>query len=467
MSVTTATSRLSSIGDALRALRAGRPVIVVDAEDRENEGDLIMPADTLTPEWMGFVVRFTSGVVCVPLPRERAEALGLDPMVETNQDPKGTAYTVSCDAVDGVSTGISAADRTTTVRTLADPGASAGDLSRPGHVFPLIARDGGVLERPGHTEAGVDLAQLAGFAPVSVIAELVHDTGEMMRLDALLAFGRLHGLEVISIENLIAFRLASQAASSGGYEDVKCSELVTLPTPYGDFLVRSWRVGDEEHLSLTAPSPTVSGPTVSGPTSGNESPLVRVHSECLTGDVLGSGRCDCGEQLQQSLERIAAEGGTLIYLRGQEGRGIGLFNKIRAYALQDRGRDTVDANTDLGLPVDARDYSAAAAILHTLDLDRVRLLTNNPAKVSALENLGVRVVARVDLQVPAGPHNTGYLRTKRVRMHHALHPQHLRTPQRFPSPQSVATPQNLASSQSLDTPHGPATPQSLISERTA
>ena len=456
MSVTTATSRLSSIGDALRALRAGRPVIVVDAEDRENEGDLIMPADTLTPEWMGFVVRFTSGVVCVPLPRERAEALGLDPMVETNQDPKGTAYTVSCDAVAGVSTGISAADRATTVRTLADPGASAGDLSRPGHVFPLIARDGGVLERPGHTEAGVDLARLAGFAPVSVIAELVHDTGEMMRLDALLAFGRLHGLEVISIEDLIAFRLAREAGSTGGYTDVKSSEEVTLPTPYGGFLVRSWRVGDEEHLSLTAPSPTVSGPT-----SGNEPPLVRVHSECLTGDVLGSGRCDCGEQLQQGLERIAAEGGTLIYLRGQEGRGIGLFNKIRAYALQDRGRDTVDANTDLGLPVDARDYSAAAAILHTLDLDRVRLLTNNPAKVSALENLGVHVVARVDLQVPAGPHNTGYLRTKRVRMHHALHPQHLRTPQRFPSPQNVAAPQDLK------TPQGPAAPQSLITERTA
>jgi 3,4-dihydroxy 2-butanone 4-phosphate synthase/GTP cyclohydrolase II len=420
MSSTHGSVRLSPIGEALHALRAGRPVIVVDAADRENEGDLIMPAEALTPEWMGFIIRHTSGVVCVPLTGERAESLGLAPMVEDNQDPKGTAYTVSCDAVSGVSTGISAADRTRTVRALADPHATAEDFSRPGHVFPLIARPGGVLERPGHTEAGVDLARLAGFRPVSVIAELVHDDGELMRLDALLAFGRLHGLAVISIEELIEYRRANeasppvqrlQAVTATGTErrpEPEATDEVDLPAASGRFRMRSWRIDGVEHLSLSAPGPT------------SETPLVRVHSECLTGDVLGSARCDCGEQLGQSLQRIAAEGGALIYLRGHEGRGIGLFDKVRAYALQERGRDTVDANTDLGLPVDARDYSPAASILHGLGLTRIRLLTNNPAKVSALEAEGIVVTERVDLQVRAGVHNADYLHTKRLRMNHLI-----------------------------------------------
>ncbi|MCQ9386502.1 3,4-dihydroxy-2-butanone-4-phosphate synthase [Brevibacterium moorei] len=452
---------LNTIDQAIAALRAGRPIIVVDDEDRENEGDLIMPAATVTAEWMGFIIRHSSGVVCAPMTAERARAMELPPMVANNQDPKGTAYTVSCDAAAGTSTGISAADRALTAQVLADPAALPTQLHRPGHVFPLIAKDGGVRERAGHTEAGVEFARLAGFEPVAVIAEVVHDEGPMMRLDDLRPFARLHGLMLVSIEELIAYldardmagateaaagdRITAGAATS--------TDPVVLPTEFGTFTARAWTVDGVEHLSLSAAGSAeaagadvagagatadsagadVAGAEVAGAAAsatesdtpvagdaGQSAPLVRVHSECLTGDVFASHRCDCGEQLAAGLRAIASAGGTLIYLRGQEGRGIGLFNKLRAYALQDGGLDTVDANTHLGLPVDARDYAAAAAILTGMGIRRVRLLTNNPAKVSALAEHGIEVAERVSVDIPARAENAAYLRTKRDRMHHLI-----------------------------------------------
>ncbi|GAA2011756.1 3,4-dihydroxy-2-butanone-4-phosphate synthase [Brevibacterium samyangense] len=436
---------LDPIDRAIAEVAAGRPIVVVDDEDRENEGDLVMAAEFATPEWMGFLIRYTSGVVCAPMTAERAAFMKLPPMVSANEDPKGTAYTVSCDAVAGTSTGISAADRATTVRVLADPGATPADISRPGHVFPLVAKDGGVRERDGHTEAGVEFSRLAGAHPVSVIAELVHDDGSMMRLPALLDFGAEHGLAVVSIEDLRAWLDARDAENTAlptaeapaiTRPDGAPSALptatggtpVTLPSAFGDFRARAWTVEGVEHLTIEREVRGASAADVGRPDDAGRpeeveaqtAPLVRLHSECLTGDVFGSHRCDCGEQLHVALERIAAEGGVLVYLRNHEGRGIGLANKLAAYALQEQGRDTVDANLDLGFADDERSYEAAAAILHELGIDRVRLMTNNPAKAEALTALGLAVTENVPVEVPARPENARYLETKRVRMRHTL-----------------------------------------------
>ena len=397
--------RLDPVPVAIAAIAAGRPVVVVDDADRENEGDLIYAAALATDEVTAFTVRHPSGVICAPLPAGLADRLALPPMTTVNEDPKGTAYTVSVDAAAGVTTGISAADRTRTLRVLADPGAAPGDLTRPGHVFPLRAVPGGVRARRGHTEAGVELCRLAGVAPVAAIAELVHDDGTMMRLPALREFSDEHGLVLISIEDLVAHLEETTPALTAVPAEA------TLPTRHGLFRV-SVHVDAEtgaEHLLLVA-----------GETDPERPLTVRVHSECLTGDVLGSLRCDCGPQLEDALARAAAEGGAVLYLRGHEGRGIGLANKIRAYRLQEEGMDTVEANLALGLPAEARDWAGAAAVLTAAGHRRIRLVTNNPAKVAGLRAAGIDVVERVPAPTPVTEHNVVYLRTKRDRMAHAL-----------------------------------------------
>lgn len=398
------TEGLDSIGAAVRALAHGGPVLVVDDEDRENEGDLILAAELATTETIAFLIRHTSGVLCVPLTGEDCDRLDLPPMTAHNQDPKGTAYTVSVDASSGVTTGISAADRARTMRLLADPRTTPADLTRPGHVFPLRANPRGVLGRPGHTEAAVDLMRLAGLRPAGVIAEVVNDDGTMSRLPELRIFAKEWDIPLISIADLIEYRKRLEHGISRVVE-------TRLPTPHGTFRVLGY--ADEhtgtEHLALLHGDPT--GADV----------LTRIHSECLTGDAFGSLRCDCGEQLDAALAAVASEGnGIIVYLRGQEGRGIGLLNKLRAYELQDAGADTVDANVRLGLPIDARDYRAAARILHDLGVTSVRLLSNNPAKQSGLETHGIPVSARIPLQTQPTEHNVHYLRTKRDRMRHHL-----------------------------------------------
>ena len=433
-------SRLDPIDAAIAAVAAGRPILVVDDEDRENEGDLIMAAEFADATTMGFFVRHTSGVICAPMTADRAAALHLPPMVTDNEDPKGTAYTISCDAV-GVTTGISAAERAETGRVLAAATPDPAAISRPGHVFPLIAKDGGVRERPGHTEAGVEFARLAGAQPVAMIAEVVHDDGSMMRFDAVREFADANDLVMVSIEQLIAYLAdrdagasaattnsaasltaddsrteaaasATVAGAPGADESFEETAEVSLPSEHGSLRARAFTIDGHDHLGVFAGSPDSDG---DGP-----APLVRLHSECLTGDVFGSHRCDCGEQLDLALDLIGEQGGAVLYLTGHEGRGIGLSNKLRAYALQDQGRDTVDANRDLGFTDDARDYRAAATILRSLGLTRIRLLTNNPAKTSALEELGITVESVVPLEVAARPENTHYLATKRERMHHVL-----------------------------------------------
>ncbi|UGT41762.1 bifunctional 3,4-dihydroxy-2-butanone-4-phosphate synthase/GTP cyclohydrolase II [Nocardia yamanashiensis] len=398
------TGELDSIATAVAAIARGGMVLVVDDEDRENEGDLILAAELATPANIAFLVRHTSGVICVPMTGEDCDRLQLPPMTAVNEDPKGTAYTVSVDAVAGVSTGISAADRARTMRVLADPRTTPDQLSRPGHVFPLRANPRGVLGRPGHTEAAVDLMRLAGLRPAGVIAEVVNDDGTMARLPELLVMAREHELPIISIADLIEYRKRLEHGISRVVE-------TRLPTRFGDFRVIGY--SDEhsgaEHLALVYGAPS------------GESVLARVHSECLTGDAFGSLRCDCGEQLDAALEAVAAEGqGVVVYLRGQEGRGIGLLNKLRAYELQDGGADTVDANVRLGLPIDARDYGAAARILLDLGVNSVRLLSNNPAKQSGLTAHGVDVTDRIPLVTQPTEHNVHYLRTKRDRMRHEL-----------------------------------------------
>ena len=394
---------LASITDALEALRAGRPVLVTDDEDRENEGDVILAAATTTPEWLAWTIRHTSGVVCAPMPDAVADRLALPPMVARNEDPRGTAYTISVDARAGISTGISAADRAHTLRLLADPDTDVADLARPGHVFPLRAREGGVLQRAGHTEAAVDLCTLAGLEPVGVIAELVHDDGSMMRLPAVLDLGAEHDLPVVTIAQLIEWRQR--------HDRVEREARTRLPTAHGVFDLVGYRdlVTGAEHVALVSPLGH-QGPA----------PLVRLHSECLTGDVFGSQRCDCGPQLERSLAKVAAEGGVVVYLRGHEGRGVGLLNKLQAYELQDRGFDTVDAQIELGLPVDAREYAAGAAILADLGIPAVRLLTNNPMKVNAMREFGIDVVSVERLNISALQDNRAYLRTKRDRLGHDL-----------------------------------------------
>lgn len=398
------TGELDDIAAAVAAVAAGGMVLVVDDEDRENEGDLILAAQHATAVNIAFLVRHTSGVLCVPMTGEDCDRLRLPPMTSINQDPKGTAYTVSVDAIAGVSTGISAADRAHTMRLLADPATTPGQLSRPGHVFPLRADSRGVLGRPGHTEAAVDLMRLAGLHPAGVIAEVVNDDGTMARLPELLVLARAWNIPIVSIADLIAHRKRLEHGITRVVE-------TRLPTRFGEFRMLGYSDAHTgaEHLALVFGEP--SGADV----------LTRVHSECLTGDAFGSLRCDCGEQLDAALETVAAEGrGVIVYLRGQEGRGIGLLNKLRAYELQDAGADTVDANVRLGLPIDARDYGCAAAILTDLDIESVRLLSNNPAKQASLEDNGIVVTARVPLQTQPTEHNVHYLSTKRDRMSHQL-----------------------------------------------
>jgi len=398
---------LSTVEEALAALRAGSPVLVLDDEDRENEGDLVLAAETATEDWMAWTIRHSSGYLCAPMPDALADRLELPLMVAANRDPLRTAYTVSVDAASGITTGISAVDRLRTVRVLADVDSTPADLIRPGHVLPLRARHGGVLTRPGHTEAAVDLTRLAGLSPVAVIGELVHDDGTMMRFAAVVELGRQFGLPVITIEQLIDHRQR--------LDRVERLATTRIPTVHGTFTAHGYRdtLTGDEHVALVSPR------GLHG--RGRSAPVItRLHSECLTGDAFGSLRCDCGPQLEASLARVGRDGGVVVYLGGHEGRGVGLVDKLRAYSQQDRGADTVDAQTALGLPVDAREYAAGAAILHDLGAAQLVLLTNNPDKVSALRHLGLDVVAVERLHGPMSADNEQYLTTKRERMGHDI-----------------------------------------------
>ncbi|HNI69827.1 MAG TPA: bifunctional 3,4-dihydroxy-2-butanone-4-phosphate synthase/GTP cyclohydrolase II [Marmoricola sp.] len=397
--------RLDSVEDAIADIAAGKAVVVVDDEDRENEGDIIFAAAKATPELMAFTIRHSSGVICVPMPAEMLDRLEIPLMTPHNKDRLRTAYTISVDARDGVTTGISAADRAHTARVLADSATEPWEVTRPGHVFPLRYREGGVLVRRGHTEAAVDLARMAGLTPAGVLVEVVNDDGTMKRGQELREFADQHGLKLISIEQMVHYRRRTET-------HVERVARTTLPTAHGDFTAVGYRitVDDSQHIAL-----------VYGDITGPEPVLTRVHSECLTGDVFGSQRCDCGPQLHEAMDLIVSEGrGVVVYLRGHEGRGIGLLAKLQAYALQDQGRDTVDANLDLGLPADARHYGAATQILKDLGVSSVRLVTNNPDKTASLEAYGISVAERVALTPRANDHNIAYLTTKRDRMGHQL-----------------------------------------------
>lgn len=407
---------LASIPAAIDALRDGRPVIVADDEGRENEGDVIISAQLASQEWIAWMVRVSSGFICAPMTNELADRLGLPLMVERNEDPRGTAYTLSVDAADRLSTGISASDRAHTLRVLADPESTAASLHRPGHVLPLRAKDGGVRERDGHTEAAVDLMKLAGLEPVAAISEIVAADGEMMRLPGLIALGAAESIPVITIMSLIEWleehhcdTIPAPTAPIPELSRVSFEVETTVPTIHGAFAVRAYRDRSTgaDHVAF------VKGPVRNGT-------LVRVHSECLTGEAFGSLKCECGPQLQAALDTIHDEGGVVLYLRGHEGRGIGLINKLRAYRLQEDGLDTLDANLALGLPADARDYGAAVGMLRDLGVSSVRLLTNNPEKKRQLEERGITVSELVPLVVGVGSDNTGYLDAKRDRMGHAL-----------------------------------------------
>jgi 3,4-dihydroxy 2-butanone 4-phosphate synthase/GTP cyclohydrolase II len=398
-------STFGTIEKAIADIAAGKPVVVVDDEDRENEGDLIFAAEKATPELVAFMMTECRGLLCVPMEGDALDRLKLGQMVAENTDRMGTAFTVSVDAREGISTGISAADRAHTIQLLADPRTAPFDIVRPGHVFPLRAKDGGVLRRPGHTEAAIDLARLAGLRSAGVICEIVNDDGTMSRLPELRAFSTRHGLTLITIADLIAYRRRSE-------KQVERVVQARIPTRHGVFSAVGYRssADDREHVAL-----------VHGDLGDGRDLLVRVHSECLTGDVFGSLRCDCGPQLDSALAAVAKEGrGVVLYVRGHEGRGIGLLHKLQAYQLQDAGADTVDANLELGLPADARDYGTGAQILADLGVHTMRLLTNNPDKRAALEGYGLKVVGREPLPTHAHPENLAYLRTKRDRMGHHL-----------------------------------------------
>jgi 3,4-dihydroxy 2-butanone 4-phosphate synthase/GTP cyclohydrolase II len=402
------TTPAENVRSAVNALAEGRMVVVVDDHDRENEGDLLMAAETVTADQMAFLVAHTTRIVCTPMTPDRADALGLPPMVTDNQDEHGTAFTVTVDRAD-TGTGVSATARAQTCRALADPVTAVEDLRRPGHIFPLRARDGGVLVRAGHTEATVDLLRLADREPVGIISELIGSDGEMLRDRAVIAFAAEQDLPVLAIADLVRYRRATEQL----VDPVASS---AMPTVSGDFRAIAYRsrLDGTEHLALLMGDVAAGGRSERGV-------LVRVHSECLTGDIVGSLRCDCGTQLGQAMQAIAEEGcGVIVYLRGHEGRGIGLAHKIRAYALQEQGLDTVDANIAQGLPVDSRSYGVGAQILAHLGVRRLRLITNNPAKYRALDGYAVEIVGRVALPAVETPQNLRYLHTKRDRMGHTF-----------------------------------------------
>jgi 3,4-dihydroxy 2-butanone 4-phosphate synthase/GTP cyclohydrolase II len=415
-----------SIDDAIAAISRGEIVVVADDEDRENEGDLIMAADLADEASVAFFVRHTSGVICVGMTGERCDELQLPLMVPAsgNTEAQSTAFTVTVDAAAGTSTGISAADRANTLRALADPEAGPAAFNRPGHIFPLRARPGGVLARAGHTEAAVDLARLAGREPAGALCEVVLDSGRMARLPDLRAFADRHGLLLVSIADLIRHRRRREKL-------VTRASAARVPTRWGEFRCYAFEShvdGSETHLAL-----------VKGDVIGRPDVLVRVHSECITGDVFGSVRCDCGAQLDESMRRIENEGaGVIVYLRGHEGRGIGITHKLRAYELQDAGADTIDANLELGLPIDCRDYGVGAQILADLGVRTIRLLTNNPAKYAGLEGYGLTITDRVPLHVPDHPEAQRYLDTKRERLGH--HPPDQQTDQRPDRQLTTTTP---------------------------
>jgi 3,4-dihydroxy 2-butanone 4-phosphate synthase / GTP cyclohydrolase II len=396
----------ADIDKAVAAIGRGEIVVVVDDEDRENEGDLIMAAEFATPENIAFFLNHTSGVICMPMTGDRLDELDLPLMVSANTEANRTAFTVSVDVRHGTTTGISAADRASTIQALIDPATRPADLARPGHIFPLRYAPGGVLKRTGHTEAAVDLARMAGLYPAGVLCELVNaDKTDMARIPELEAFCEEHGLLLISIADLVRYRRQQEKL-------VKRFVEARIPTAYGEFTCYAYEslIDGETHLAL-----------VKGAVQGEENVLVRMHSECLTGDVFSSLRCDCGPQLDAAMRKIADEGlGVIVYLRGHEGRGIGIANKLRAYVLQEQGRDTVDANLDLGLHADSREYGLGAQILVDLGITTMRLMTNNLAKRDGLAGFGLEIVERVPLEVPPNPHNVGYLRTKRERMGHIL-----------------------------------------------
>jgi 3,4-dihydroxy 2-butanone 4-phosphate synthase/GTP cyclohydrolase II len=398
-------SAFATIPEAVAAIGRGEIIVVVDDEDRENEGDLIMAAEAATAEKIAFFVRHTSGVICTPLTGERLDELDIPLMVRDNTEAQRTAFTYTVDYRHGTSTGISAADRAMTIQALIDPATRPHDLARPGHIFPLRYSEGGVLKRAGHTEAAVDLSRMAGLYPAGVLCEIVNDDGTMARVPDLVEFCREHDLLMISIAELIRYRRQNEKL-------VRRVSEARIPTSWGDFdcYVYESLLDGEQHVAF-----------VKGAVQGEDNVLVRVHSECLTGDIFGSLRCDCGEQLDASMRRIAEEGlGVLVYLRGHEGRGIGIGHKIRAYSLQDQGHDTVDANLKLGLPIDSREYGIGAQILVDLGITTMRYMTNNPAKYGGIEGFGLEITERVPLQSVPNSENIKYLRTKRERMGHLL-----------------------------------------------